>query len=29
MSIVNHFRKKILPAQRNMHIIEILCRAPP
>jgi len=29
MSIVNHFRNKIASTQRNLHIIQILCRAPP
>jgi len=29
MSVVNHFRNKILSAQRNIHIIQILCRVPP
>ena len=27
-SIVNHFRNKILSAQRNIHIMQILCRVP-
>jgi len=29
MSIVNHFRNKIVSAQRNVHVIQILCRVPP
>jgi len=29
MGIVNRFRKKIVSAQRNVHIIQILCRVPP
>jgi len=29
MSIVNHFRNKIVSAQRDVHIIQILCRVPP
>jgi len=29
MSIVNHFRNKILSAQRNIQIIQILRRVPP
>jgi len=29
MSIVNHFRNKILSAQRNIHIMQILSRVPP
>ena len=29
MSIVNHFRNKILSAHRNIHIMQILCRVPP
>jgi len=28
MSIVNHFHNKVLSAQRNIHIIRILCRVP-
>jgi len=29
MSTVNHFRKKIVSSQRNIDIIQILCRVPP
>jgi len=29
MSSINHFRNKIVSAQRNIHIIQILCRVPP
>jgi len=29
MSIVNHFRNKILSAQRNIHIVQIVCKVPP
>jgi len=29
MSIANHFRNKIVSAQRNVHIIKILFRVPP
>jgi len=28
-SIVNHFRNKIVCAQRNIHIIHFLCTVPP
>jgi len=28
MSVVNHFRNKIVSAQRNVHIIQLLCRVP-
>jgi len=29
MSIVNHFRNKIVSAQRNVHIVQLFCRVPP
>jgi len=29
MSIVNHFRNKLVSGQRNIHNIQILCTVPP